>query len=203
MPPEGPAVKRVSFITNSLWAIILLLAALCALSACSKKQEEQRSVDQLAKVVEFRQSTSVRDDPAVQGNLPPSYVVERPPEAPAAQKQGGAFALLEFVQFAPLAEVQLAPGATHEVELQVPARSLLMGSAKWIGTPDLLGLSVSIDGSILANGTGFPSGPDRGGSILTVGTEGSGVARLSVTNTSAATVSVRIVFGALSLDLLE
>jgi hypothetical protein len=160
-------------------------------------------VDSSAMIVEFRPSNSIRDDPAVQGNLPASFVVEKPPETPPDQMEGGAYALLDSTQFAPMAEVPLAPGATHEVELQVGDRSVLLGSAKWIGTPDLLGLSLSLDGSTLANGAAFPSGPDRGLSVLFAEAATGGLARLSVTNTSSVDVTVRLILGAFSLDLLE
>src|SRR3990170_187172 len=155
-------------------------------------------VDQSAQIVEFRQRP-ITDDPAVNGNLEDNWTLtvlaEMPPQPPGVSPTQGAFALLSAVQFAPLVEVRLSPGARREVELQVGGSSVLLGSVRWIGTTSPLNVSLLLDGSSLATGTSHSFAANRGGSILNARTTGGGRATLSVTNTSGATVTVRIVLG--------
>jgi hypothetical protein len=193
--------KPVSFITNSRWAIILLLGALCALSACFKKQEERHPVDQSAKVVEFRQRP-ITDDPAVSGKLEPGFKLtplpQTPPEPPDFDRREGAFDLFPAVQFAPLVEEQLSAGATREIELQVGGAAALLGSVRWDGTSSPLNVTLSLDGASVGTASTYSIGTHRGGSVPIANTSAGGRVTLTVTNTSSVTVAVKMTLGALA-----
>ena len=83
--------------------------------------------------------------------------------------------------------------------LRIGVYAVLMGSAKWIGTVDVLGVTLSLDGTPLVRGDGYSIGANRGGSALKVETTAGGRATLTVTNTSGATVRVRIILGAFAV----
>jgi hypothetical protein len=190
-----PRRKPVRFITNSCWAIILL-GALCALSACPKKQKEQPPSDQLAKVVEYRQRP-ITDDPAVSGKLERGFKLTPLPQTPPG-KEGGVEVLPAF-QFAPLVEEQLSAGATRKIELQVGgAAAALLGSVRWDGTSSPLDVILSRDGSSLGTASTYSIGTSRGGSILIARPAAGGRVTLTVTNTSSVTVTVKMVLGALT-----
>jgi hypothetical protein len=156
---------------------------------------------QAAQITEVSQHL-ITDDPVVKGQLEGTWTVrvpaEMPPQPAHLEDPGeGAFALLPEVQFAPVVEDQLPPGARREVELQVGGPSVLLGTVRWIGTNSPLETSLLLDGSSLAAGTSHGFAATRGGSTLRARTPGAGRATLSVTNTSEATVKVKIVLGAL------
>jgi hypothetical protein len=157
-----------------------------------------------AQVVEVRQP-SVMHNPAVSRNFPTTWRTppppEMPPRPPEVRRDQGSFALHSAVQFAPVVEVQLSPGAMRAVELQVGGPSVLLGSARWIGTTSPLNVHLALDGATLATGTNRNSTDNRGRSVLTARTTGAGHATLSVTNTSRATVMVQIILGALDREL--
>ena len=167
--------------------------------------------NQAARFTEVRQQP-VTDDPAITGQLESTWKLSLPTEMPPRPAEGhategdgddeGAFALLSHVQFAPVDEEQLPAGATRQVELHIDGPSVLLGSVRWIGTTSPLSVSLLLDGANLATGTGHSTAGNRGGSSLRARTTDGGHATLSVTNTSGATVMVRIVLGALDA-LLE
>ena len=154
----------------------------------------------LARAVAVRQRP-VTDDPVVSmvgggpwvGPVPP----EMPPQPPDVSPTQGAFALLPAVRFAPIVDAELAPGASREVELPVDTASVLLASARWIGTASPLQVSLSLDGTTLATGTGRGAAGDGGRAVLQAMTAGPGRGALSVTNTSDETVALRLVLGAL------
>ena len=160
------------------------------------------SAEQSPQVIEVRQR-SILDDPAVSGDLANGWILARPPEAPPNppdfDPNKGAFALLDEVQFAPLVEDEMSPGATREIEVQIGGPSVLLGSVRWEGTTSPLDVALALDGSRVATGVSYSFGPDRGGSSLDARTTAGGRATLSVTNTSADTINVRITLGALGL----
>ncbi len=162
-----------------------------------------RPVDESARVVEMRQP-SIRDDPAITGDFPDGWTIPGLPEGP--QKVGkGAAAWIDQITYAPTVDVDLAPGATRTAELQVAGPSVLMGTVRWIGTADPLPVSLALDGTPLTTvsgysaGTSYSIGTDRGGSAVRAKTTAGGQASLSVTNTSGATVKIRLIFGAVAL----
>jgi hypothetical protein len=189
--------KPVRFIANSCWAMILL-GALCALSACHKKKKEQPP--QLAKVVEYRQRP-VTDDPAVSGKLDPGFKLTPPPQMPPAQpnvdKAQGTFDLFSTIQFAPLVEEQLSTGATREIELQVGGAAVLLGSVRWDGTSSPLNVTLSLNGASVGTASPYSIGTHRGGSVPIANTSTGGHVTLTVTNTSSVTVTVKMALGAL------
>jgi len=188
--------KRVGFITNSRWAIILLLVALSALSACSKKQEQRPPADQSNKVVEFRQRP-ITDDPAVSGKLERGFKLtplpQTPPEPTDLEREH-----LPASQFAPLVEEQLSAGATRKIELQVGGAAALLGSVRWDGTSSPLDVTLSLDGASVGTASTYSIGTHRGGSILIARPAAGGRVTLTVTNTSSVTVTVKMVLGALT-----
>ena len=147
-----------------------------------------------AKVVEIRQR-SIMDDPAVSGALlngwAPTPIPGEPPPNPSQS---------EFTeegwgnqQVAPIKELNLSPGASDVVDLQVQGPSVLLGSARWIGTISPLNVTLSLDGAALATGKPYHFGADRGGADLEANTTAGGRATLSVHNTSDVRVKVRMV----------
>jgi hypothetical protein len=158
-------------------------------------------VEQSAQVTEVRQR-SVTDDPAVAGNFPDGWTppgpTPGPPPEPAEITEGGP-ELIQHLQYATPVDVDLAPGAAKQVELQLSGASILFGAVRWIGTTDSLPVTIALDGTTLATGTGYSFAGTRGGSRAGARTTGGGLATLSVTNTSGVTVKVRMIFGALAL----
>lgn len=146
----------------------------------------------------------VTDDPAVIGRLGDSWTVPVPAEMPSPppdlDPNEGAFALLSAMRFAPVAEIQLSPGARHEVKLQVAGASVLLGTVRWIGTDSPLDTVLSLDGLSVATGRSHSSTDNRGGSVLRARTTGGGQATLSVTNSSEAAVQAKLVLGAIDAD---
>jgi hypothetical protein len=147
-----------------------------------------------------RPQRPVTGDPAVMGRLGDRWTVPvpvgMPPSPPGLDPNQGGFALLSAVQFAPLTEIQLPPGARHEVELAVAGSAVLLGTVRWIGTDNQLDTVLSLDGSSVATGSSL-STDNRGRSVLGARTTGGGHATLAVTNTSDVAVQAKIVLGAL------
>ncbi len=155
-------------------------------------------VDPSAQVIEDTQP-SVADTPDVTGKFPDGWAI--PDLPPVEQKIGkGAPGWIDQVQGGPAEEVELAPGETHRVELEVTGISILMGSAKWSGTTDLLSVTLSLDDADLLTGEAYSIGVDRGGSVLTFVTAGGGRAALTLTNTSNTSVKTRTVLATLPLE---
>jgi hypothetical protein len=175
----------------SRWAIILLLGALCALSACSKKQEQRSN-----KVVEYRQRP-ITDDPAVSGKLDPGFKLTPPPQMPPAPPDIDRERLPAF-QFAPLVEEQLSAGATREIELQVGGAAVLLGSVRWDGTSSPLNVTLSLNGASMGTASPYSIGTHRGGSVPIANTSAGGRVTLTVTNTASVTVTVKMALGALA-----
>jgi hypothetical protein len=173
--------------------LLLVCAALVALSGCTK-----RSVAPAVKVIEHRQP-SINDDPAVNGTFPTGFTIPTLPDAPIRAGKG-APAWNNHVAHPPVVEEDLPAGATRQIELQVEGPAALMGLARWIGTASSLPLSLSMDGTKLAEGEVYTTAAGRGGSDVRAKTSAGGRATLSVTNTTAATVKVQIILGAVPLQ---
>ena len=153
--------------------------------------------DASSTIVEIRQP-SINDDPAVTDNFPHGWTVATQPPGP--QNIGkGAPPWIEQVEIAPRDELELPPGAKHEIELQVTGASAVMGSVRWIGTSDALPVEISLDGAVLGAGDAYSIGGNRGGSNIRVKASAGGRIVLSVTNTSATTLTIRMDLGALVL----
>jgi hypothetical protein len=171
-------------------------------SSVGKANVSVRPVELSAQVDEVLQR-SVTQDPAAMGDFPNGWLVERP-DAPPTPPDGSE--IEEFkeqwanTRFAPVIEEDLASGATRTVEVQVAGPSGLSGSVRWVGTITPLNVIFALDGSILtATGNAYQLGSNRGGTLLNSQTTGAGLATMSVTNTSDATVKVRLVFAATPL----
>ncbi len=156
-------------------------------------------VSQFAQITEVRQR-SVHDDPAIIGNFPDTWMAPGPtplpPPAPGDETEGGPDALLQM-QFASVVEADVSPGAANQTQLQVSTSSILLGAVRWIGTTDALQASLTVDGSPVGTPSTLSVEPNRGEALVSGSTTG-GQAVLSVTNTSAVTVKVKIVLGALA-----
>jgi len=150
-----------------------------------------------AKVVEIRQR-SIMDDPAVSGALLNGWAPTPIPGAPSPNPSGSEFTEQgpRNRQVAPIKEQDLSPGASGTVDLQVRGPSILLGSARWIGTISPLKVTLSLEGATLATGKPYHFGADRGGADVKANTTAGGHATLSVHNTSGVRVKVRIVLAA-------
>jgi hypothetical protein len=152
---------------------------------------------QTAKVVEVRQR-SIMDDPAVSGALLAGWAPTPVPGEPSPNPSQGEFTEEGWgkQQFAPIKEQDLSPGASGVVDLQVQGPSVLLGSARWIGTVSPLNVTLSLDGAMLATGKPYHFGANRGGADVNANTTTGGHAILSVHNTSSVKVKIRIVLAA-------
>ena len=150
--------------------------------------------------VNERTQPSILDDPAISDNFPDGWTIDGLPDAPLGDEGDGAPEFVDKLFHAPLAEVDLFPGATHEVELALAGEAILFGSAKWIGTADALDVFLALDGVTIDTGVTYSLGARRGGTDLKVQTAGGGRATLTITNPTDAAVSVRIHLGALALE---
>jgi hypothetical protein len=146
---------------------------------------------------------SVTEDPAVMGNFPNNWQLEKPngPPMPAGESEIDEFQeRLAKLQIATLVLEDLAPGDTRKVDLPITGPSGLSGVVRWIGTVNPLKVAVSLGGSPLTTtGTTYHIGQDRGGSSVNAQTTTGGLATISVTNTSTVPVKLRIVFAASAL----
>jgi hypothetical protein len=143
----------------------------------------------------------VAEDPVVKGALENGWTLKAPvnmPRPPDVDPKEGAFALLSAVQFAPVAEIQLSPAASHAVGLQVSSRCVLLGTVRWVGTNSPLKVDLTLDASSLPTGRSHSLTDNRGGVVFRQEITRAGQASLSVTNTAAGTVKVRMVLGALN-----
>jgi hypothetical protein len=164
-----------------------------------------RMSDPLGQIEERRQR-SVTDDPNVLGNFPPDWLIPDagaglpPPPTQEDPVTGSEPELPEFVvlfkglKVAEVVQEDLAPGVTRTVTLDIDAPSGLAGLAQWIGTTSPLDVNIALDGTVLATGSPYSMGHDRGGSYLNAVTTAGGQASFSVTNTSDVTVLVRMSF---------
>jgi hypothetical protein len=185
-------------------SLLFLCASLVTAAGCDWLKSPPKT-DPSVQLSE-RRERSVTDDPAVKGNVPLNgwRVTEgdrpSPPQLPPDEDE-----VAEFVQTykdtkAPkILEQELAPGATRTVDLQLEGPSGLAGSAQWFGVAGPLKATIALAGVPLATGTPYPIGTNRGGSYLRARTTGGGHATLSVTNTSGATVRVRLLLVATAL----
>jgi hypothetical protein len=181
--------------------IVFLCVLLVSLSGCHKAVPPAKG-EPFAQVTEMRQR-SVTEDPAVMGNFPNNWQLEKPsgPPMPPEESEIDEFQeRLAKINVAPLVLEDLAPGATRKVDLQLAGPSGLNGVVRWIGTTSPLKVTVSLAGSPLATtGSTYHIGRDRGGSSLNAKTTAGGLATISVTNTSGVPVKLRIVFASSAL----
>lgn len=183
----------------------ILVSLVCAVGAPDGSKCRSDAVGLCARKsaqVDERLQRSATDDPAVMGHFPNGWAVHRPSAAPTPTNESE---LAEFqeqyrdhkVLFAPTIEENLKPGGTETVELPVAAPSGLSASVRWVGTTNPVKVTLAMDGSKLATtGTTYHFGLNRGGSLLNARTTSRGRATITVTNTSDATIKIRIVFTA-------
>ncbi len=151
-------------------------------------------VNTTGKVTEVHQM-SIMNDPAVNGSLPPLWGVTAPPQQPPpGPADPGESEEIAKLQYAPLDEEDLAPGANRVVDLQVSSRSVLAGLVRWIGTTGSLDISIALDGNTLATDTAYHFASNRGAATVQSLTSGAGHATRTVTNSTSDTVHIRIIF---------
>jgi hypothetical protein len=181
--------------------LVWLCGFLVAATGCRKPVSPVKG-EPMVQVTEMRQR-SVTEDPAVMGNFPNGWQIDKPsgPPMPAAESEIGEFQdRLAKMQLAPLVLEDLAPGATRTVELPLSGPSGLNGVVRWVGTTSPLKVTASLAGALLTTtGTTYHFGRDRGGTSVNAQTTTGGPARISVTNTSGVAVKLRIVFAASAL----
>jgi hypothetical protein len=155
------------------------------------------------RITEMRQP-SVRDNAALVGRFPRGWEIGEPPEPasfsdrdpPEPGGERGAEKEERFnLEFAPVVERELAPGASAQVSMKVSGHAGLAGSVRWIGTAEPLPVRLSVSGSRVATGKPYSLGTDRGGSDVGGVAKRGGQASLSVTNTSRVRVRVRLNLG--------
>jgi hypothetical protein len=183
----------------------ILVSLVCSAGAPDGSKCPSRAVGlcmrNAAPVDEMRQ-LSVTADSAMTGHFPNGWAVNRPkaPPTPADESEIGEFREQydeNKVLFAPTIEVSLAPGKSETVELPLAGPSGLSASVRWVGTVNPPDVRLALNGSKLAaTGTTYHFAPNRGGSLLSVRTTAAGRATITVTNSSNATMKVRIVFTA-------
>jgi hypothetical protein len=186
----------------------ILVSLVCAVGAPDGSKCASNAVGlciRNAAPVDERLQLSVTEDPAVMAHFPHGWAVDRPkaPPTPADESE-----LDEFheqyednkVLFAPTIEEDLAPGGTETVELPVAGPSGLSASVRWVGTINPPDVTLALDGLKLpTTGKTYHFGLNRGGSLLNARTTAGGRASITVTNTSGATVKVRIAFTATAI----
>lgn len=142
---------------------------------------------------------SINDDPAVNGKFPAGFTLSTDLEGESEEDESGAASWAIETTYGQPAEVDLAPGASRTVTLEVAGKAILVGSVKWIGTTGALDIALALDGSVLSNGESYSVGNDRGGNTLRVQIEAGGRATLTVKNSSGAKVTAKIYLGAFTL----
>jgi len=108
--------------------LVCLGVLLASLSGCHKAPPPAKS-EPFAQVTEMRQR-SVTEDPAVMGNFPNNWQLEKPtaPPMPPEESEIDEFQeRLAKIQVAPLVLEDLAPGATRKVDLPLAGPSGLVG----------------------------------------------------------------------------
>jgi hypothetical protein len=190
--------------------LFLILCLLVVTSTGCTHRRVSPVVDSSARLEE-RQERSVTEDPAVKGETPDGWLV--PPIGNAAVGQAPAKTasrpqerseepkgseIAEFVERfkntkpPKIFQGELAPGASHAVDMQLTGPSGLAGSAQWIGTAAPMKVTIAVNASPLLTGTAYRLGTNRGGSYLKTQTPVGGHATMAITNTSNASVKVRI-----------
>jgi hypothetical protein len=185
-------LKKTRILSLLIVLALILIAVLAIVYHVARHVKGGRS----AQVVEKRER-SVTEDPAVRGEFPNDWLVADagaglPHPPPAESEIPEFFELFKHTRTPGLVEAELSPGATRTVSLQVSGPSGLATSAKWIGTTSPLNVTIALNGSILATGTAYHYGLNRGGSYVQTQTTAGGLATISVTNSSNATVKVNI-----------
>ena len=137
-------------------------------------------------VTETRQPAT-KDHAAVSGKLPDEFVI-RPRTEPEEEEEVP-------VEPLPPVESELAPGKSAEVVARVVGPAGLAGSVRWIGTAAALEVTWSLNGSPKGSGKAYVTGPKRGGAEVFGIADAAGEVKLSVKNTSAVPVKVRLDLG--------
>jgi hypothetical protein len=186
-----------------LVAVLLCLFAPWFLTGCTCTCNSNKPPADGPPLVEVRQR-SVFEDPAVRGDFGNDWLVTGagaglPHADPVDSEIAEFIESYERTQTPGLVQVDLAPGATQTVPLQVTGPSGLAAAVGWIGTTSPLNVTIALGASTLATGTPYHYGHDRGGAYVQAKTTAGGTATVSVTNTTGAAVLVRIVFMATSL----
>ena len=187
----------------------LVSCALLVVSAGCTHRRVSQVVDSSARLEE-RRERSVTEDPAVKGETPDGWLVP-PVENPATRypaKTAGrpqersedpkGSEIAEFVERfkntkpPKIFQGELPPGSSHAVDMLLTGPSGLSGSAQWIGSSAAMKVTIAVNASPLGSGKAYALGTNRGGSYLKVQTPVGGHATMAITNTSNASVKVRI-----------
>ena len=159
--------------------------------------------------LEERRERSVTEDPAVRGQTPDGWLsppVARPADSGNSEHDGDpkGSEVSEFVerlkktQPPKIFQGDLAPGAKHAVDIQLPGPAGLVGSAQWVGSAAPLNVSISLNSSLLVAGKPYRLADNRGGAFLKAQAPAAGQATMEISNTSSANVTVRIMLVATS-----
>jgi hypothetical protein len=215
--PIARRIRSLPMLYRSLERPFLVLCVLLVTCAGCTHRRVSLVVDPSVRLEE-RRERSVTEDPAVKGETPDGWLV--PPAENAAAQQAPAKTaaglqersedpkgseIAEFVERfkntkpPKIFQGELPPGASRAVDMQLTGPSGLAGSAQWIGTAAAMKVTIAVNASPLATGTAYRLGSNRGGCYLKVQTPIGGRATMAVTNTSNASVKVRIMLVATTL----
>lgn len=197
--------------TDRLERPFLVLCALLVTCAGCTHRRVSPVVDSSARLEE-RRERSVTEDPAVKGETPDGWLVppiadpatrQYPPAKSAAPPQRHLVdpndpEIAEFVELfkntkpPKIFQGDLPPGSSHAVDMLLTGPSGLTGSAQWIGSSAPMKVTIAVNALPLGSGKAYALGTNRGGSYLKVQTPVGGHATMAITNTSNASVKVRI-----------
>jgi len=199
-PGDSARVCWCGYCEGGICCLVLcVLLVTCA--GCANRRVFP-AIDPSARLEE-RRERSVTEDPAVKGETPDGWLVP-PAESAAVQRAPGrsedseGSEIAEFVERfkntkpPKIFQGELPPGASRAVDVQLTGPSGLTGSVQWIGTAAAMKVTIAVNASPLATGTAYRLGSNRGGCYLKAQTPVGGRATMAVTNTSNASVMVRI-----------
>ncbi len=158
-----------------------------------------------ATVVDSAVAAPAAEDPAIAPTDIVPRLQARPPQSPLPGPaeidpgESGAFEALSRTVFAPTVGVTLAPGASAETTLAIPAGAAIMGSARWHGAGGPLEVRITLDGREVASRSS-PGGSEGGALALTAMATAAGQSRLVLRNGSSAPVDALLILGTVEKD---
>jgi hypothetical protein len=161
------------------------------------------------RVDEGPNGVSTANDPIVRtGRLTPEEMNKlnqvRPiPQPPPQFSRKGGPAVMEMMQWLPVAVIELGPGQSHQVIASVDKPSLVLASATWIGSSVPIQLTIVKDGVMMATGKALPVPSDHGSVNAMAEITAAGNATVSIKNSGHLPVSTKLVVGTVARSIRE
>ena len=149
----------------------------------------------------------IKEIPSFQISAEDPILKVRPPGLLAIPKvepgfeHEGSYSLAEKTHWLPIAQIDLKPGQSHEINVTFSEPTLVLARATWLGSSVPVKLLVSKDKEELAKGKVHAVPPDRGTATARAEIKTPGNATVSVINGGSAAVKIEVVVGALALSL--